>query len=409
MTEIRATAPEDRRRVADLVSRALLHAPPDDDAFEKSLPSWDNSDSLSAWDDDEVIGHVGSYRFDTLVPGGAWLPTAGLSRVGVSTTAKRRGLATVLMNQMLREAAERGQVLSSLRASEAVIYRRFGFGVAGNAADIRFTPRLAGPISGVAPGSMRVLKPGEVLDVVRPLYERIARRPGTLRRPDWMWERYYEAAIATGGEAEYVAVHAAPDGTDDGLVHYQIKWDESSSFDTTVGIGEIADLAGENPAVDLALWSFIADVDLVPTWTSNERPLDDVVRLAIPNQRAFTLTNGGWDEQWLRLLDVDAALTARTYGPAGGGMTIALDDELLPANTGTWAIESGGAVRLGGVNPESADLITDVATLAAAYLGGFRWSALAGAGRVQVNTPTALPVADALFLTPELPFCGSFF
>ena len=148
--------------------------------------------------------------------------------------------------------------------------------------------------------------------MVRPLYERIARRPGTLRRPEWMWRRYYEDAITLGGTAEYVAVHSAPDGTDDGFVHYQVKWDENSTFDTTVGVGEISDLAGETPAVDLALWSFIADIDLVPTWTSNERPLDDVVRLAIPNQRGFVLTNGGWDEQWLRFLDVDAALTART-------------------------------------------------------------------------------------------------
>ena len=409
MTEIRATTPDERRRVADLVSRALLHAPPDDEAFEKSLPSWDNSDSWSAWDGAEVVGHVSAYRFDTLVPGGAWLPTAGVARVGVSTTAKRRGLATALMTRMLREAAERGQVLSSLRASEAVIYRRFGYGIAGNAADIRFAPRVAGAISGVGPGSMRILNPDEVLDVVRPLYQRIARRPGTLRRPEWMWRRYYEDALTLGGTAEYVAVHSTPDGTDDGFVHYQVKWDEDSTFDTTAGVGEISDLAGETPAVDLALWSFIADIDLVPTWTSNERPLDDVVRLAITNQRGFVLTNGGWDEQWLRLLDVDAALTARTYGPARGGLTIAIDDDVLTHNTGTWAIEPDGAVRLGGVNPESADLITDVATLAAAYLGGFRWSALAGAGRVQVNTPCALALADVLFLTPELPFCGSFF
>ncbi|MFV0306736.1 MAG: enhanced intracellular survival protein Eis [Desertimonas sp.] len=409
MVEIRVTTPDERRRVADLVSRSLLHAAPDDEQWGRSVPSWDDSDSLSAWDGTEPLGHVGAYRFETLVPGGAWLPTAGVARVGVSTTAKRRGVASGLMTRMLRDAAERGQVLSSLRASEAVIYGRFGYGIAGHGADVRFSPRVAGPIGGVAPGSMRILAPGEVLEVLGPLYDRIARRPGAIRRPAWMWERYYEHALTVGGDAEYVAVHADPDGVDDGFVHYRVKWDESASWDASAGVGEIADLFGETPAVDLALWAFLADIDLVNTWTSDERPVDDVVRLTIPNQRAFSLTNGGWDEQWLRLVDVDGALTARTYGPAAGTITVAIDDEVLPANTGVWSIDGNGAKRLGGVNPESADLLTDVATLAATYLGGFRWSALASAGRIRVNQPAALAVADALFLTPEAPFCGSFF
>lgn len=409
MVDIRVTAPDERRRVADLVSRSLLHAAPDDEQWERSVPSWDDSDSLSAWEGDELLGHVSAYRFETLVPGGAWLPTAGVARVGVSTTAKRRGVAAGLMTQLLQDAAARGQILSSLRASEAVIYRRFGYGIAGHGADIRFSPRVAGPIGGIAPGSMRILAPGEVLDVVPALYDRIARRPGALRRSRWMWERYYENALTTGGDAGYVAVHADPDGVDDGFVHYSVKWGESSNWDTAVGAGEISDLFGETAAVELALWAFLADVDLVHTWTSDERPVDDVVRFAIANQRAFSLTNGGWDEQWLRLVDVDAALAARSYGPVSGALTVAVEDDVLPANTGVWSIDANGAKRLGGVNPESADLLTDVATLAATYLGGFRWSAFAGAGRIRVNDPAALPVADALFLTPEAPFCGSFF
>ncbi len=56
---------------------------------------------------ERCVGHVGAYRFDTTVPGGARLPTAGYSRVGVLPTHTRRGLLTQMMQRSLREAHER--------------------------------------------------------------------------------------------------------------------------------------------------------------------------------------------------------------------------------------------------------------------------------------------------------------
>lgn len=408
VVEIRATRPEERRTVANVVSAALLHSFPDDEAWEKSPLSWDGSDSLSAWDGEECLGHAAGYRVDTIVPGGARLATSAVTRVGVKSTARRRGVASSLMRQLLVEAAGRGQVLASLRASEAVIYGRFGFGIAGLASEVRFRPREAGPISGVAPGTMRLLAADEILTVLAPLYDRIANRPGVITRPEHLWKRYVEDALKLGGDAHYVAVHSDPSGADDGFVRYHVKWSETG-FEDAEGKGEFWDLVGATPGVELALWAFLADIDLVRTWTSEERPVDDVIRLAIPNQRAFSIRNGGWDEQWLRLLDVDAALRARTYGDVTDAVTIAVDDELVEANTGVWSIDGNGAKHLGGVQSHAADLATDVRTLAAAYLGGFRWSALAAAGRVEVHEPAALPRADTLFLTSPAPFCGSFF
>ncbi|MBA3606348.1 MAG: GNAT family N-acetyltransferase [Acidimicrobiia bacterium] len=408
MVEIRATRPEERRAAANVVSAALLHSQPDDEAWEKSVPSWDGADSLSAWDGDACVGHAAGYRVDTIVPGGARLATSAVSRVGVAATARRRGVATALMRQLVTEAAARGQVLASLRASEAVIYSRFGFGVAGLASEIRFRPGESGPLRGVAPGSMRILPIDELLDVVPPLYDHVATRPGIITRPEFLWKRYLEDALKAGGDAHYIAVHADPGGVDDGFVHYFVKWSDES-FEDGAGIGEFFDLFGATPGVELALWSYLADIDLVRTWTASERPVDDVVRLAMPNQRAYSIRNGGWDEQWLRLLDVDAALTARTYGDTTSSVTIAVDDDLLAHNTGVWHVDSNGAKRLGGVNPDSADLATDIAALSATYLGGFRWSALAAAGRVQVADAEALAAADTLFLSPVAPFCGSFF
>lgn len=403
---IRRTAPEEYRAASATVSMALLNAPMNDEDWERSAPSWPDCDSFSAWDGDRCVGHAGAFRFETLVPGGARLPTGGVTRVGVLPTHRRRGVAGGLMRQLLLEAAASGQPLASLRASEAVIYHRFGFGVAGDACDMSLDSRAARPIAGAAPGTMRLLRPDEILDVLPPLYERAATRPGAITRPAWMWKRYYRTALEAGGDAEFVAVHTAPDGIDDGYVHYSVKWKEVEN-EPGYGVGGVIELYGVDTGIELALWAYLCDLDLVRKWTSDERPVDDAVRLAVADRRAYSVKLV-WDEQWLRLLDVDAALAARTYGEAGGSVTIAVTDTLLDANNGVWRVDAKGAERI-DVDPSEADLLGGVAEVAVPYLGGYRWSQLADVGRIQVRRPEATAIADTLFLTARAPQCGSFF
>jgi predicted acetyltransferase len=407
--EIRTTQPDEYRIAAGTVSTALLFSPPDDDRWETQSQVWDGADSLSAWDGGRCVGHAGAYRVDTVVPGGERLPTAAVSWVGVLPTHRRRGLAHQLLTRLLREGADRGQVLASLRASEAVIYQRFGFGIAGRASEVTVDPVLARPICAGAGGSMRILAADEVLDVVRPLYDRVATRPGVISRTEGMWKRYFADALKAGGDAHFVAVHTGEDGVDDGFVHYSLKWREQQYALLGAGDGDVFDLFAATPAVELALWSYLCEFDLVRQWHAEERPIDDLVRLAVRDPRSYHVRVGGWDEQWLRLLDVDTALQARSYGEARSSVTIAVEDDLLDANTGVWSVDSAGAERAEGLDPSAADLATDITTVSAAYLGGTKWKALADVGHVQVRAPEALARADALFATADAPFCGSFF
>jgi predicted acetyltransferase len=408
VTEIRTTRPEEYRTAAATANAALLTAPPDDETWEKAQPSWADSDSLSAWDGGRCVGHVCGYRLDTVVPGGGRLPTCGVARMGILPTHRRRGLASGLVRQLLRDAAERGQVLASLRASETLIYERFGFGIAGDSVEATIDPAAARPFRGAAGGSMRLLAPDEILDVVVPLYDRTATRPGAISRPPWMWTRYFEPALTAGGDPEFVAVHSDADGVDDGFVHYAVKWKPSGPVPAG-GEGEVFDAFGTSVAVELALWNYLCDVDLVRQWLAEERPVDDPVRLAARDPRAYTVKRV-IDEQWLRLVDVDAALAARTYGngTACEAVTIAVSDDLFPANSGVWRVDVTGAGRA-EIDPTRADLAAGVAALGATYLGGVRWSALAAIGRVDVRDASALARADALFLHSPGPYCGSFF
>lgn len=407
--EIRPTRPEDYRAAANTISAALLFPPPTDEWFERSLPSWQEMPStFTAWDGDRCVGHAGQFVFDTTVPGGALLPTGGVSRVGVLATHRRRGSGSGLMRALVADAADRDLTLMSLRASEAVIYPRFGFGVAGEYTECKLIAHRARPIAGAATGgSFRLLSPDELLDVVPPLYERVAhRRPGVVSRPSSWWRRYLREAIDQS-KASFVAVHTGDDG-DDGYVHYTVEWNDVPGAG---GKGSVHDLFGASDAVELALWRYLLDVDLVQEWTADERPVDDLVRFACYDRRAYQIKSVD-DEQWLRLVDVDAALTARTYAPVDGVVTIGVHDPLLGRNDGTWRVTAAGAERLDDRAPSEAsgvDIATTIGSLSAAYLGGTPWWTLAATGAVTAGDPAAVARADALFASQPLPWCGSHF
>lgn len=403
--DIRPTQPDERRAAADTMSGALLTKPASDEMWEKRQSSWDETVSFSAWRGAECVGHAAYFPFDTVVPGGARVPSGGVTRVGVRQTARRLGVASELMNTLTDRAAATGLTLLSLRASEATIYRRFGYGVAGHYTAVKIDPRRARPVRGAATGgSFRMLAADEVLKVVPNLYEQFGlRRPGTIARPPSFYTRYFEGAIEKS-ESEYVVVHTGDDGVDDGFVHYSTKW-SSDSGPGQLGKGEFFDLVGADDAVELALWQFLFDVDLVTEWVGEERPVDDLVRAAMTDRRAYTVTAAD-DEQWLRLIDVDAALRARSYQPATGSVVLAIDDPRLSGNNGRWRISADGAVRDDAATP---DLVAPIEAISAAYLGGHAWWQLVSVGDATATHPDAVATADTLFGVPRAPFCGSFF
>ncbi len=402
--EVRATRPHELRAAAATVSIALLNAPPDDDAWERSRPSWEEMPSFTAWDGDRCVGHAGHFLVETTVPGGARVPTGAVSRVGVLPSHRRRGVGTDLMHALVADAAERQLPLMSLRASEAVIYQRYGFGLAGDYTAVRLLPHRAAPIAGATrAGSIRLLDPDEILDVVVPLYDRVAhRRPGVIVRPTSWWRRYLREAIERS-KGSFVAVHTGTDGVDDGYVHYEVAWDDQHA-DGPTGKGELLDLFGATDAIELALWQYVCDVDIVTEWKSDERPIDDLVRDAVRDPRAYRVTAID-DEQWVRLVDVGRALSSRSYRDVAGSVVIEVHDPLIAANNGRWRITAGGAEP----TSDDPDLLSDIASVSATYLGGRPFTVRAAIGGVEERSPGALATADALFTHTPLPFCGSFF
>ena len=133
-----------------------------------------------------------------------------------------------------------------------------------------------------------------------------------------------------------------------------------------------------------------------------ELPTDDLLFQLATDPRAVGL-RARYDEIWLRILDVDAALAARAVNDAAP-VTIAVTDGRYDDNTGSWTIGPGGAKR----TETTAGIATDIAGLSAAYLGSTSWWELVASSRASGDAD-AVRRADALFAHRPLAFCGSFF
>jgi predicted acetyltransferase len=397
--DVRATEPHQYRTAGDTMRAALLTGPANDADFAKSLPSWEESMSITAWAGTTCIGHAGAVRVDTVVPGGARLKSVGVTRVGVLPTHTRNGLLSRMMHRLLSDARAEGASFASLRASEAVIYERFGFGLANDSVTVNVDPLRVRPIRHSTGGSFRLLGIDEFFGVVPGLYERIPHRAGAITRPHHMWQRYFEGFL-DGTKGQFVVVHADVDGTDDGYAHYQLAWADTD--DPGGGKGDVFDVFATSTGVELALWDFLMGIDLVRKWHLESRPTDDVLSVVARDRRGYFVTSR-WDEQWVRLLDVDTTLRARTYG-APVAITIEVTDPMFDDNNGVWRVSAQGAERA----TERAELRVGIADLGAAFMGNVSWQSLAAVGRI-AGTADAIERADLLFGHRPGTWCGSFF
>ena len=67
------------------------------------------------------------------LPGGAAVPTGGVTWVSVAVTHRRQGLLGRLLEATHEDIDGRGEPLAALTASEGGIYERFGYGIASRA------------------------------------------------------------------------------------------------------------------------------------------------------------------------------------------------------------------------------------------------------------------------------------
>ncbi|MFD8496453.1 GNAT family N-acetyltransferase [Amycolatopsis sp. NPDC059657] len=398
---VRAAVEGEERATRDVLVQALHGQPTGDEKWARIAPAWPAATKFAAFDGDEPIGVTSSFTTEILVPGGRRVPFAAVDGIGVRAEWTRRGVLTELMAAQLPDLVDRGHVLAGLHASEATIYGRYGYGIAGrmqifeiDRAKVRW--RSDAPRS----GRVRLLDAADAVKIVPGVHRSIGlRRQGNIGRPDSWWLNTHESYVLDGHR---VAVHFGPDGAD-GFATFLTHTQRAPALADWHTELKVRDLHAANPAALAGLWRFLLGIDLVQTAYGLARPMDDPLPSMLEDPRACR-TISVEDELWLRLLDVSAALNARTYGRAEP-VVIEVADRRLPENSGAYRVTADGASR----TDATADVRLDVETLAMLYLGGWRPSLLAEAGRIEVFDAEAPARLDSLFETAAEPWCGTHF
>lgn len=377
--------------------RSMVGLPPLGDI--DPVPGIEEGRFFGAFDGERVVGCTDSYASWLTVPGGARVSQAAVTHVGVLPTHTRRGIMTTLMEEQLADIARRGEIVALLHPSEGAIYERFGYGPATTAASARMIKARARLRPGVpAGGEIRLVDQPDARDVLAAVYER-AGWIGSIKRPAGWWLLHHLAERAEPIKP-YRAVHLSS-GRADGFVQYRpTRPDEwLGGHDRTVVVD---DFVAHTSDAHAGLLRHLLSLDLVDVIEFRALPADDALPAMLVDIRAMR-DRQVRDEAWLRLVDVAAALTARTYR-ADLRVVIEVTDTILKANNGRYLITGAGATR----TEESAGLGVDVAGLACAYLGGTRWWQLVRAGRAAELAPGAVEAADELFATAT-PYCGTAF
>jgi predicted acetyltransferase len=355
---------------------------------------------LAAVDGGEIVGGAGAYLFDTTVPGGAQVPTAGVMAVGVLPTHRRRGALTALMRRQLADAHERGEPLATLYAAEGAIYARFGYGLASLAGDIELPKEHGRPWDDEPLGNARLLDSDEdVLEVMPGIYNRVqAETVGMFTRShDWWQVRRLSQRPGSRGKRMNVVIEL--DGVPEAYALYRI--DFGASHMVTQSVVEVSEAVGTSPRALAAIWRYLLAIDWVSQINAYWLPLDHPLFHWIREPRRMRF--GVMEAVWARLVDVAAALSGR--GLRDGEIVLDVSDELCPWNQARWRVANGSAER----TTAPADLQLDVSALGSVYLGGFTFEQLRWAERLKELKPGTVARADELFRAERQPWCPELF
>ena len=371
--------------------------------------------TVGVWDDRLVASEVpvattSSWTEQLSVPGGCSLDAWAISSVTVSPTHRRRGIARSLLEGELRSAADMGLPMAMLTVSESTSYGRFGFGPAVFATDLTIDTTRATFASAKRPGRLQPVSATDFVREAPQVFDRIRlSTPGQINVWSLRWD---QIAGRAPGDEDYtkktrVVRFDDDDGTPRGFVVYRVS---GGDLDFTKHKLTVDYLLAETPEAYEALWRYVLEVDLVREVRAELRSIDEPLLWHLTDRRA--VAQAPVDHLWLRILDVTASLSARTYaGPCRIGFDVS---DSLGFAQGRFLLNTDdyGTPHVIPVDIFDADVAVvalSVNELSSLYLGGVTASSLVAAGRVTEVTAGASAVVDHTFHSPVTPWLSIWF
>ena len=345
-----------------------------------------------------IIGGCVSSPYLLNIPGGQ-VNVAAVADVSVLPNHRRKGILTKMMRTQLSNIYKKGESFAALWAEESPIYGRFGYGISSfhenwvlNRQHNEFNTNIANK------GTIEYLNPSKITESLPQIYERATLDvPGIIQRPKMYWQviaEDFESKRNNESKMQHVTYSEGNHIT--GYASYR-----------TVPAGiSVHELIGMDLNSVITLWRFCLDMDLRLQAQIYRRPLDDIFPLLLkdPGRLSRAIKEG----LWLRLVDVQKALTLRKYS-LQTRLVIRVIDSFCQWNDQTFELQTDGKDNNCLPSNSNPDICISVSDLASVYLGTIKFSTLLKCGRIQQETDNAVHKADMMFSYKQAPWSPFYF
>lgn len=364
------------------------------------------------------IATASCWPTELTVPGARSITSWAISTITVAPTHRRRGIASAMLEAELRTAHALGIPMAILTASEATIYRRWGFAPAAMMANWTIDPRRVKWTGPQASGRVQYVDAERLLVDGHAIVEaaRLA-TPGLIHFDGQLWERMLGVGDEELGRRLRFVRYDDATGVPRGFAVYSVLKDVTHSGRSII---EVRYLGAATDEAYAGLWRFLFELDLVGEVRAPMRPTEEPFAWQISDYRAAVKSNEH-DHLWARILDLPAALEARRYS-APGRVVFEVADPLGFA-AGRWQldVDQDGVGTVTKLADDAAPVAARPAALAASvislgvnelsslYLGGVSATLLARAGTIAERTAGAAAVVDAAFRSDVAPWLSIWF
>jgi predicted acetyltransferase len=353
------------------------------------------------------VGTFGGFDMRLTVPGGT-VKMEGTTVVTVFPTHRRMGLLNAMMTKHLDNAVENGVPVAGLWASASGIYGRHGYGVATYAISRSMDGPLVDFREDIQVDRVRRITSEQAMEVLPAVFDAVCRdTPGMFARDNVWWT--YETLLdedwmKRGRTSKRIVVHDGPDGPD-GYVMYRQKGSEADDGHAN-GEVMVIELIAATPVAKASLWSYVTNIDGCPKVKFWNVAVDDDVMMMVREPRRIGATIVS-DALWIRVLDVERALSSRTY-EEDGTFNFDIVDSYRPVTEGSYRLVVNDGVGTCERTDSPAVLELDVDVLGALYLGGGDARGYGEAGRIR-GPQKDIDRMHRTFRTMSAPWCDQVF
>lgn len=353
----------------------------------ESLTAWRSlmptDSTVLACDGSDIVGMAHYLDLLLTVPGGAVLPMAGVTIVGVAPTHRRRGILRTMYTELHNRIADARYPIAGLTASEGGIYGRFGYGPATIEQEFSVDRRFARFREDAPdPGGVRIVKPADHRHELAEIYERWRLgTPGGLAGPKALWDELLtdRESDRRGGTEWFAFLHP------DGYALYRVFGDDPMF----VRVGVTAVTADAH----IALCRALLGLDLMEKVVFATHPADPLPYL-LTDHRLARVTHLE-DDLWLRIMDIPTALEARSY-QADLSAVLEVSDRFR-SDGGRFAVQIRDGRARCTPTDAPADVQMDLDVLGSLYLGAHKASSFAAANRLHSKDSGLARRIDAAF------------